>query len=76
MSSEGWRKCPIGEPHGKGGGAGFPLLTRKLCAKRLVSTDELIYLRMISNLSGFINFSVCCPQMIVLCFCVVDRNVT
>lgn len=54
VSGEGWRKCRLGEPHGKGGGAGFPLLTRELCAKRLVSTDELIYLRMISDLSGFI----------------------
>lgn len=38
----------------KGRRCWLPLLTRELCAKRLVSTDELIYLRMISDLSGFI----------------------
>lgn len=48
VSGEGWQKCRLGEPHGQGGGAGFPLLPRELCARRLV------YPRMISDLSGFI----------------------
>lgn len=29
MSSEGWRKCRLGEPHGKGGGAGLLSLTHQ-----------------------------------------------